>query len=811
MYKRDNHKILVFISLSLLFFLFSISFTFAKVGYNIEQGVNIDTSTITNYFNGSNINISTTTCSGTDKVISINNATGTISCGSDLGSDTFVANYSDFLNVKGLATNGTFLLKSSWNSTNTSYNIGYLLTTNNTFLQISNWNATNSSYALFSQLNNGSYLNPDLTSYITQSILNNGTYLINSILNNGSYFNVAGGDSFVGNYSRFLIIDALATNNTFYDSDNPSNYINWATATNGTLALMSNLSSYLLISNWNSTNTTYNLAYLLSTNNTFYDADNPSGYISSYTETDPKWLANYTNILTSCPAGNYTYGIFVNGTLKCSTDVSGAGAETDPFWSANYSVFLTHTTTSYVDTQNTSQTNYMEFLNTSNNNYIFANNQSVNNYILFVNSTNGVGGSTGNYTILSYWANITDRPTTLSFFTNNLNIGNWTADKGSYTLLSILNNGTYTNQFTGINWTNHLIAYNMATNNTFTLLSILNNGSYFNPASSDSFVGNYSRFLIIDALATNNTFAQLTGANFTGLVNTTGDMFIYKTLNLTASYYLTTNNTFAQLTTLNNGSYLNIAETDPLWSANFTNLMANCGGTDKAIGIFSNGTIECSADLQGSGVADVWVNETGEDWNTSRNIVPQLNNTYDLGNTTSRYKTIFAIALDFYTQITTSQIANSAISAIKLATESVTAIKIALGVVNTTHILDNTILDDDIASGQINTTHILDNTITGIDTSANFNTTYDTRYTTTSYVDTQNTSQTNYINFQNTSVTNALATKRDTINFTFTQTVNITGASANSNLSLQQGSFICLNYQCSQWIKANSTGVFIQG
>lgn len=48
------------------------------------------------------------------------------------------------------------------------------------------------------------------------------------------------------------------------------------------------------------------------------------------------------------------------------------------------------------------------------------------------------------YSILSYWINITDAPTTLSFFNNDLNIGNWTLDKPSYlTATQILGFGYY--------------------------------------------------------------------------------------------------------------------------------------------------------------------------------------------------------------------------------------------------------------------------------------------------------------------------------------------------------------------------------
>jgi len=47
------------------------------------------------------------------------------------------------------------------------------------------------------------------------------------------------------------------------------------------------------------------------------------------TEIDPIFAANFTNMQVDCPAGNYSYGIFGNGTLKCRNDETGAGASVD--------------------------------------------------------------------------------------------------------------------------------------------------------------------------------------------------------------------------------------------------------------------------------------------------------------------------------------------------------------------------------------------------------------------------------------------------------------------------------------------------
>ena len=46
-------------------------------------------------------------------------------------------------------------------------------------------------------------------------------------------------------------------------------------------------------------------------------------------ETDPQWSSNLTNMETDCPVGNYSYGVFSNGSFKCRDDTtSAAGADT---------------------------------------------------------------------------------------------------------------------------------------------------------------------------------------------------------------------------------------------------------------------------------------------------------------------------------------------------------------------------------------------------------------------------------------------------------------------------------------------------
>jgi len=120
-------------------------------------------------------------------------------------------------------------------------------------------------------------------------------------------------------------------------------------------------------------------------NNSFYPySSNPSGYLTSYTEIDPLWDANYSNMQSDCYAGNYSYGIYPNGTFKCRGD-SGAGTDTTILTENQYNatqfdensgtlniimswirtILLPiedqrYNETTYVNTQNTTMTAYVD-------------------------------------------------------------------------------------------------------------------------------------------------------------------------------------------------------------------------------------------------------------------------------------------------------------------------------------------------------------------------------------------------------------------------------------------------------------------
>jgi len=61
---------------------------------------------------------------------------------------------------------------------------------------------------------------------------------------------------------------------------------------------------------------------------------------------DLNWEGNHTNMLNDCLAGNYSYGIFSNGTWKCRNDEQGGGGNTtEEIWFVvNNGTFMSATT-----------------------------------------------------------------------------------------------------------------------------------------------------------------------------------------------------------------------------------------------------------------------------------------------------------------------------------------------------------------------------------------------------------------------------------------------------------------------------------
>jgi hypothetical protein len=269
------------------------------------------------------------------------------------------------------------------------------------YLLISNWNATNTSYALNSSLSNY-YLQSNPFGYYNSTTLNSTAYLILNATGLIRDWNASG---LIINWSTgaFTETDPVWTSNyTAYNSSWSSTYnatyagynstglirdwnntgliINWSTgsfveqdpkAYNGTLALNASLSNYLLISNWNATNTSYALNnslanYLLisnwnATNLSYATATNLSNYLlitnwnatntSYYLVTNPNGYYNSTTL-------NATAYLILNSTgLIKDWNASGwiknqSTPETDPLWSSNYTAYNSSWSSTYNSTYN---------------------------------------------------------------------------------------------------------------------------------------------------------------------------------------------------------------------------------------------------------------------------------------------------------------------------------------------------------------------------------------------------------------------------------------------------------------------------
>jgi len=167
-------------------------------------------------------------------------------------------------------------------------------------------------------------------------------------------------------------------------------------------------------------------------------------------------------------------------------------------------------------------------------------------------------------------------------------------------------------------------------------------------------------------------------------------------------------------------------------------------------------------------------------WNTTRDIVPALNNSYDVGNSTNMFNRLWVNTLNIITKIATAQIANSAI----------TAGLIQAGAINATH----------IGVSAVNTTGILDNTVATIDLASDVNSTMDLRERTNTSVQVWDT------------IDNS--TFRKLTNVTFTGGVNLTnGMNVTNNITLQtEGYSNCLiNRTGTAYICHNGTGWLIKG
>ena len=328
-------------------------FLSAKVGYNLEEGVNIDTSTsvinisnITNYINGSNINASSfsSQCSGTDKVINVtySNFSGlfTVVCALDEtttgGEPLWSANYT--------------LFNSTWSSTfNTTYNTFAYNQTIPAINQILSWAYYNSSSFNI----NDYYLKNNPFSFYNLTSWNNPYTYWNSTF---ATFNKTYGDTLyysISNPSSFITLAQYFSNATteFYPkTSNPFGYLNTSSETNWNanysqvLNLLNNGYAYVNTTTATNLNNRLTLDWANITNKIPTDFNYKIlSYWTNITD-NPDFLSNFTDDVFgnstlartgNCPAGQVVMNTTTNG-VQCVTLTT---TELDPFWSSNFTLY----------------------------------------------------------------------------------------------------------------------------------------------------------------------------------------------------------------------------------------------------------------------------------------------------------------------------------------------------------------------------------------------------------------------------------------------------------------------------------------
>lgn len=215
-------------------------------------------------------------------------------------STTWWAGLRGFLN-NWLFNNGTGYLSFNETKLNNTIategtRIGFNSTFNSTYAgTTSAWNGN--STALLGCINNASYLSTfNLTYAGTTSAWNGNSTALLGCINNQSYLSTynatyAGYTTTLNETSLALSVNATANTKAF-PGDCPAGQVVMNTTTTGVQCIVP-----------------------------------PAG-----SESDPVFSANFTNMQTDCAAGNYTYGVLNNGTLKCRSDVSGNGGDGTGGW-----------------------------------------------------------------------------------------------------------------------------------------------------------------------------------------------------------------------------------------------------------------------------------------------------------------------------------------------------------------------------------------------------------------------------------------------------------------------------------------------
>ena len=543
------------------------------------------------------------------------------------------ANFSAFENVELLATNGTFYLAS------------------NPSLYIPWSTASNGTLALTSALADYT-LSTDLVASLGNWSADKPSYASLAVLNNGSYLNVI--DFWSANYSEYENIRDLATNGTFYLDSNPDLFIDWATASNGTL-----LTSFTeLDPHWSANFSDFEDVQGLVTNGTF---------LESYTETDPFWSANYSAVeLGRLLATNNTYYLASNPDLFIDWATASNGTlltsytETDPFWSANFSSYTaTADLVTALGNWTLDKSSYASLAVLNNGSYLNGIDYWSANYSEYKNirdlATNGTFYLASNPDLFIDWSTaangtlLTEESDPVwesdkadyyllsnpnGYYNSSSNIGNWTLDKPSYASLAILNNGSYIQDlssystlailnngtYANYDWNSTGLILNWSEEvdlSSYTSLVVLNNGTYAN--GIDYWSANYSAFENIEDLATNGTFYL--ASNPDGFISSYAE---------TDPLWTGNQSSYTLLSVLNNGTYTSVG--DVTWdliyaqiynetevdaiNTSVNNYISDVNTSNNNYILYVNGTMAAYVNSQDAGKVS-WTDLWGQVYNES--------------------------------------------------------------------------------------------------------------------------------------------------------------------------------------------------
>ena len=321
-----------------------------------------------------------------------------------------------------------------------------------------------------------------------------------------------------------------------------------------------------------------------------------NGSYLNIAETDPFWLANYTNLVEECGANSYAFGIFDNGTFECRIDQTSAGGNTtEEIQDAVGSGFGDGL--DYDDTNGFfNHSDFTAVANSTNSGNTFIqditfDNIGLGHVVTIVTGVVDVITSVQGFFDQEGELNTTGNPT----FRNITLTGNLSAD-------FLFGNGSQLTDITLTEtdplWTSNYTNQIADSCGSDFVTGIFENGTFRCAVASStdaSWVANWTAYNTTWSTDTIDTtwLANWTAYNTTW---TTTDIEIW---NIAGNGTLVeigalNNGTYVTNLILNNGSYLNVAETDPLWTANYTNQIADDCGSDFVTGIFENGTFRCT-------------------------------------------------------------------------------------------------------------------------------------------------------------------------------------------------------------------------